>query len=67
MRYVRNKKSTSQKVVQGGTLHIGATRTAPFQELGCLRCIFRATAPPIDSPNRKLGRPRKSGFSAPKV
>lgn len=34
------------------TLHIGATRMAPFQASGCFKCTFRATAPPKDCPNR---------------
>jgi len=47
---------------QVNTLHIGAKRTAPSHELGCFRCIFKATAPPIDCPNKKLGRPQNSDF-----
>jgi hypothetical protein len=46
------------------TLHIGATRMAPSHAFGCLRCIFKATAPPMDCPKRKLGREWISGLSA---
>lgn len=45
------------------TLHMGATKTAPVQAFGCLKCILSDTAPPIDCPNRKLGRELNSGFS----
>jgi len=51
-------------VFKKNTLHIGATRMAPSHALGCFRCIFNTTAPPMDCPNRKLGRERNSGFSA---
>jgi len=37
---------------------------APSHALGCLKCIFKATAPPMDCPKRKLGRDCNSGFSA---
>lgn len=36
------------------TLHMGATRTAPSQYSGFFLCNRRATAPPIDSPNKIL-------------
>lgn len=67
MKQTRNKKCWYWKEVQNNTLHIGATRNAPLHESGCFRCTLRATAPPIDCPNRKLGRVHNSGFSAPKT
>lgn len=49
---------------RSNTLHIGATRMAPSQFLGCFKCTLRATAPPIDCPKRKLGTDWYSGFPA---
>lgn len=36
------------------TLHMGATKTAPSQYCGFSLCMSRATAAPIDSPQRNL-------------
>lgn len=58
---------TKRSKLKRHTLHIGATRMAPLHALGCFRCTFRAMAPPIDSPNKKLGRLRNSRFSAIKT
>lgn len=46
------------------TLHIGATKIAPSHSEGCFKCIFKATAPPIDCPNKKHGSFLKSWHSA---
>ena len=59
--YNLNENASSR--INNSTLHIGATRIAPAHESGCFKCTFRATAPPIDCPNKKLGRVRNSGFS----
>lgn len=44
------------------TLHIGATRTTPSQSCGAFRLALRATAPPMDCPNKKQGNPLTSGL-----
>lgn len=58
--YNLNENASSR--INNSTLHIGATRIAPAHESGCFKCTFRATAPPIDCPNKKLGRVWNSGF-----
>ncbi len=46
------------------TLHIGATKIAPFQSCGSLRWISKATAPPIESPYKNLALFMYSSLSA---
>lgn len=43
-------------------LHMGASKIAPLNKLGFLKWINRQIAPPIDSPNKNLGRFWNSGF-----
>lgn len=47
---------------EGLTLHIGATRMTPFHPCGSFRWTLRATAPPMDCPNRKQRNPLNSGL-----
>ena len=43
-------------------LHMGATRIAPLNRSGALKWINKHIAPPIDSPNKNLGRCCKCGL-----